>query len=354
MSFRGILGNAVDYGATALRKNPLANPFLSALAQQDFGVSELLAGGNTANTGRVAKIPSPFPNLANANPPRVLGAETVNPLSNVAYGPPSPVNTVTPKTPTATAGTAPTVVSPKTSTNPIAALTTSSSQTSQPKSLGYFNGQEYFDPHQLYQDQLNYLDSVYGTNLSQLRQGKQQQLAAYGQQGNDLTTQLNDLLSSYGEQRTQGLGQIGNYYSNLGDIYQSSQGAREADLNKQIDTATGKAQAQATDNRSALQKAIDDYLNNYNQSEGSLATQYQGARDEIGTGVVNDLSQRLTTQQQAGQGVNTSLTPEAITANNSLIAPLQALQNSRFNNPFGQRSGQLNTNPILQYLAALS
>jgi hypothetical protein len=228
-------------------------------------------------------------------------------------------------------------------------------QSYRPQSLGVFMGKEYFDPAQLYQDQLAYLDSTNAQSLGQLNTNKTKQLDAYGRQKADLGNRLTDILKSYQDQQTQGLGQIGNYYSNLGDIYQSSQGTREGELKNQITDLSGKAQAQTNTGMSDIDRAINDYLDQFNQQKQNLATGYQTARDQIGTGLVSDLGQRLGIRDIAAQNIQTNLQPEAITANNALIAPLQALQSKQFNNPFNTlNNGKIDTNPILQYLAGLS
>jgi len=229
-----------------------------------------------------------------------------------------------------------------------------STGTQQPQSLGFFMGKEYFDPAQLYQDQLSYLDNVYGTNLSGLRKGKQNQVDTYTKQKTDLATQLQDLLSQYADQQKTGMGNLASYYGGLGDIYQSSQGTREADLANQVNTASTKAKTTATQGQSAIDKALQDYLGNYGQSENQLAAQYQTAKDQIANGLVQDLGSRVGVQQAVGNGVQTNLTPDQINTNSDLIAQLNALRTgSTFNNPFNFQQGQLQTNPILQYLAGL-
>lgn len=222
-----------------------------------------------------------------------------------------------------------------------------------PQSLGFFLGKEYFDPAELYDDQLKYLDSVYGSNLSSLRTGKTKQLDAYGKQKTDLAKQLEDVLSGYGQQEKTSLGNIANYYSGLGDIYQSSQGTREGELRGEVEKARGKSRTQATEGQTSIEKAIADYLEGYGKSEQELASQYVSAKDQLGSGVVSDLGNRLGVQQQVGAGVDVGLTPEEINANNALIARLQGIQ-SKFRNPFAiQQGNQLDYSPILQYLQGL-
>lgn len=221
------------------------------------------------------------------------------------------------------------------------------------QSLGYFMGKEYFDPAELYRDQLNYLDSTSGQQLGRLRQGKQRQLEGYGRQKSALETQLSEILEGYGEQEKQGLGNIANYYNNLGDLYQSSQGTRESDLRSEVGKARTKSQTQANEGRSAIERAIAEYLDSYGQSEQNLGTQYQSARDALGGGVVSDLQSRLGVQEVVGRGVDTGLAPEQLNTNSALIGNLQGLKQQRFNNPFQYQGSGLNLNPILQYLAGL-
>lgn len=219
-------------------------------------------------------------------------------------------------------------------------------------SLGLFQGKEYFDPSELYTDQLAYLDSVYGTNLSTMRQNKQRQVDTFGRQRSGLAQQLQELLSQYDEQEKQGLGELATYYGNLGDIYQSSQGVREGEFKGSVETARGKSRTQAQENESAIERALAEYLGEYDRSEQELARGYQGSRDEIGNRVLGDIDTRLGVRDLAASNVETDLTPAEIANNNALLGNLEGLRGSRFNNPF-RTTGQPVNNAILEYLAGV-
>lgn len=223
----------------------------------------------------------------------------------------------------------------------------------QPVSLGFFNGKEYFDPTQLYNDQLAFLDATYGTNLSTLNKNKQTQLDAYGKQKTDVANQLTDLLGTYDKNQATGQQNLNTYYSGLGDITQSSQGTRESNLLNDIATARTKANTQATDQQSALDKAIATYQDQSTGSQNDLATKYQQTKDTMANQIVNDIASRLATQQLAAQGVDTGLSTQQINDNSNLLPLLQNAKARLFNSNLGG-NGQINTSSILQYLAGMA
>lgn len=223
----------------------------------------------------------------------------------------------------------------------------------QPRSLGWFMGKEYFDPAELYDDQLEYLDSIYGTNLSRLRSGREKTREDFGRQKAGLANQLVELLADYDRQESQGLGSIASYYGGLGDIYQSSQGAREAGFRGDVERARTKTRDQAKEQETALERSLGDYLKTSEDEEQNLARTYATSRSEINNKILNDIVDRLAIKELASSGQATDLTAEDIALNATSLQGLQGLQQSQRYNPFRLESNA-NLNPILAYLAGVN
>lgn len=208
-----------------------------------------------------------------------------------------------------------------------------------PSSLGVFNGKEYFNPLELARDQLGYLDTQYG---QQLRQGQDQ----YGTNKNNLLTSLTDLMNQYDTQQNQGLQNIGAYYSNLGEGYQSSQGVRENQLRNDTSTARNKTQTQYNTNLSALDKSLQDFTS-------GLASQYQQARDTAANNLLSDTT-LSTLKANKPQFSALGMDANNVNTNQNLITNLMALRPNGSLRPDFRNGNGVDTDTILKYLAGLA
>lgn len=320
----------------------------------EFGISEFFGYSGTKPGALKANAPyglnpTAAQSAITASNPTLSNPNLFRGTTPIATAPPPKVHTLGPApaavtaTGTGRAGSA--------GATPVTAAPGTPSAT---QSLGFFQGKEYYDPAELYADQLSYLDNLYGGRVNQFRQAKTRQLDKYGRQKADVNDQLAELLGLYDTQEKEEKGNIATYYGNLGDIYQSSEGVRLADLATNVEGARTKTRKQSERNISAIDEAIAEYLGEADQTEQGLAKEYQGSRDEIGNNVISDLGSRLNIRDLVGRNVETDLTPEEIARNDVLLGNLQSLRGNQFGGGSRLNRGQLETNPILAYLAALA
>lgn len=119
--------------------------------------------------------------------------------------------------------------------------------------LQFFNGQWYTDPESYYNAVNSEIDSQYFAAEAAARgetEGKK----------TEFSTRIRDLLGDLESQQREGQSNIGSYYSNLGDIYQSSEGVRRQDLNQEVDRETGRLRGEETAGISSLDSALARYL----------------------------------------------------------------------------------------------
>lgn len=354
MGLRSLLGNITDYTG-------------SAFNLPDLGLSELIAGGNTANSNVGA---APYQRKAVAASPSFVGRAIV--------GGPQAQRT-TPAAPGPIQG--PAYTNPRASI-PRATTTTSSLALRdgggteggeggfQPQ---VFNGQLYNNEADLFAAQQAYYDQLYGERAAEIGQQRtslrDQILRLFGAEdvdnvsldtvGGDLGTsrdrfnrEITDATGELTRGRDKATRNIDTSFSNLGGIRQSSQGVVQNESDAEFDRAGTNLQEQAATGRSSLQRALEDAITGVrtnksalDSAETDLARNYREDRDQLSNSLLGLIS-NLT------GSVDPSVTRSEVSGQQSLLDQLQALRTRQLNPAFagGGGNSENETSAILQFL----
>lgn len=227
-----------------------------------------------------------------------------------------------------------------------------------------FLGQIYYNLEDLINAKRDYLDRTYQSSLQDLDRSLQGQTGytnpvevnfenvggEYGRSKQSILDQVTKLLDQYNKGEESALGNIGTYYSNLGDIYQSSRGVRENKTKGEYADARTDVNKQKTENLGALDRSLQDYLYQGTQAKSTLASNYQSALDDLINQSEESINRATNRINPVIQGYNATVGGKDVNNRQGLLNDLIKLKSGNAFRKFGTTSGKTNEKAILDYL----
>lgn len=224
-----------------------------------------------------------------------------------------------------------------------------------------FLGTTYNTESDYYNARRAYVDSINREKLSALDKAIQDAIGGrnvdinsaggeLGRQRSSLLDMVNKSMQNYDKSEQSALGNLSNYYSNLGEITQSSQGVRENETRGEYTTARSDLEKQKTEQMSSLDRALQNYLYQDTQNRNALALGYTQDIDQL----VNQVSDSLVSNQNIDPARLSYSAPtinaKATGDNSALINSLNSMRSAPAIQRFGINPGKTDTNAILNYL----
>ena len=225
-----------------------------------------------------------------------------------------------------------------------------------------FMQQTYTDPESLAMAKRAYIDKINREKLGEMNAGLRRYIGGenntwenvggeIGERKTSFLKQIADALDNYTKSEAQDYGKIRGYYAGLGDVSQSSEGIRNADVAQEYAKDRADLDTQKTQGLTGLQRTFQDYLDSVNSQKTNLARNYMTTLDELANSTQGDIDNVMANGTGGQQLQITSPAVQAATGgkSTSLLGSLRRVKDNVFRINRGNNGDNSEQN-ILSYL----